>query len=162
MTVLPVMPLASATAEMSRQGSPVKERTLLFPSSVLLCHLYFLSLTSFLFAFFRPLSQSRRILFYLIEGSLPTSFPVLFLLLCHSFCITFQFLQAFPGFCSSLKSWLTGSVCHVKSLFIIYLRKRTLRTAIEQKNAVTCLHLAKSKVKPDNQWWLYNARHMDF
>lgn len=154
MTKLSVMPFASATAEMSRQGSPVKGRTLLFPYSILFCHLYFLiglSLTLFLSAFFGPLSQTRTMLFYIIEGSLPPSLPIFLLLLCHSFCITFQFLQAFPGCCSSLKSWLTGSVCHVKSLFIIYLRKRTLRTAIEQKNAVTCLHLAKSKVKLDRR-----------
>lgn len=152
MTKLSVLPFASATAEMCRQGSPVKGRTLLFLYSTLFCLLYFLiglSFTLFLFAFFRPLSQSRRILFYITEGPLPPSLPILLLLLCHSFCITFQFLQAFSG---HLKPWLTGSVCHVKSLFIIYSRKRTLRIATEQKNAVTCLHLAKSKVRLDRPW----------
>lgn len=137
---------------------PFQLREGYFPIQFNLYFLIGLSFTLLFFAFFRLLSQSRRILFYIIEGSLPPSLPVPLLLLCHSFCITFQFLQAFSG---HLKSWLTRSVGHVKSWFIIYLRKR-LEHSIEQKNAVTCLHLAKSKVKLDRQWWLCSARHMDF
>lgn len=145
MTKLSVMPFASAAAEMSRQAFPVKGT--LFPNPIQPLLSYWSFFYFILFAFFRPLSQSRRILLYFIDGSLPPSLPVPLLLLYHSFCITFQFLQAFSG---HLKSWLTRSVGHVESWFIIYLRKR-IEHSIEQKNAVTCLHLAKSKVKLDRQ-----------
>lgn len=48
MTKLSVVPFASAAAEMSRQGSPVKGRTLLYFSVTCIFLLLFLSLYSFL------------------------------------------------------------------------------------------------------------------
>lgn len=96
MTKLSMMAFASATAEMS----VAKGRTLLLSYSVIIlfCHLCFLNglfLLLYSFSVSRPLSQYRRMFFYVSQGSLPPTLPVFLLSPYHCFCHYFLIPPSF-------------------------------------------------------------------
>lgn len=99
-----------------------KSRTpILHYSIIILFHHFSFHTNLLLYSCFLGLF-SIRIFFLLHKNSSVSSFlPPLTL----SFLLvtTFYFLQAFPGDCSSLKSWLTRSACHVKGFFFLILER---------------------------------------